>query len=144
MEFSNKLMYVLLGLAVLMLVGMLASSWRVVLYSFLLVVGVSILFGFTRELPGRRPVLVAGSVVVLYGLLFAVLDVMTGGEPTGSTNYVLGMTPPMALYLLGFPVLVVITGVLYAVTFTQEDVDPELLERERAAIGGEESEGESR
>lgn len=134
MELSNRLIYAMLGLVVLMFIGMLLSSWRVVLYPLILLLGVSILFGYTRELPGRKwPLLVAGSIVVLYGLLFIVLDLMTGGEPTGSTNYVLGMTPPMALYIIGFPLLVVLAGVLYGLTFKQEDVQEVIEERDTSA-----------
>ncbi len=131
MELSNRLIYAVLGLVVLMLVGMLLSSWRVILYPLIFLIGISILFGYTRELPGRKwPLLVAGSIVVLYGLLFIVLDLMTGGEPTGSTNYVLGMTPPMALYIISFPLLVILAGVLYGLTFKQEDVQEVVEERE--------------
>lgn len=136
MELSNRLIYALLGLVILMLIGMLISSWRVVLYPLLLVIGISILFGYTRELQSRKwPLLIAGSVVVLLGLLFIVLDIMTGGEPTGSTNYVLGMTPPMALYIIGFPLIIVLAGILYGLTFKQEDVQEVIQERE--ALTGE-------
>ena len=131
MELSNRMIYAVLGLVVLMLVGMLLSSWRVILYPLILLIGISILFGYTRELPGRKwPLLVAGSIVVLYGLLFILLDLLTGGEPTGSTNYVLGMTPPMALYIISFPLLVILAGVLYGLTFVQEDVQEVVEERE--------------
>lgn len=130
MELSNRLMYVTLGLVSLMLLGMLLSSWRVILYPLIFLIGISILFGYTRELPGRKwPLLVAGSIVVLYGLLFVVVDAMTGGEPTGSTNYVLGMTPPMALYIISFPLLIVLAGIMYGLTFKQEDVEEVVEER---------------
>lgn len=134
MELSNRLIYAMLGLVTLMLVGMLLSSWRVILYPLILVIGISILFGYTRELPGRKwPLVVAGSIVVLYGLLFIVLDILSGGEPTGSTNYVLGMTPPMALYIISFPLLIILVGVLYGLTFVQEDVQEVIEEREATA-----------
>lgn len=134
MELSNRLMYAVLGLVALMLVGMMLSSWRVVLYPLILVIGICILFGYTRELPGRKwPLAVAGSIIVLYGLLFVVLDVMTGGEPTGSTDYVLGMTPPMALYIISFPLLVILAGVLYGLTFKQEDIQEVIEEKEMSA-----------
>ena len=143
MELSTRLIYAVLGLVVLMLVGMLVSSWRVILYPLVLLIGISILFGYTRELPGRRwPLLVAGTMVVLYGLLFVALDVLTGGEPTGSTNYVLGMTPPMALYVICFPLLVILAGVLYGLTFKEEDVQ-EVIE-ERGAAADAEGEGGAR
>ena len=136
MELSNRLIYAVLGLVSLMLIGMLLSSWRVVLYPLILVIGISILFGYTKELPGRKwPLVVAGSTVVLYGLLFVVLDFLSGGEPTGSTNYVLGMTPPMALYIICFPLLVILAGVLYGLTFKQEDVQEVIDERDAAAGG---------
>ena len=143
MRLSDRLIYVVLGLVTLMLIGMLLSSWRVIVYPLILLIGVSILFGYTKELPGRKwPLLVAGSVVVLYGLLFVVLDVLTGGEPTGSTNYVLGMTPPMALYVISFPLLVILAGVLYGLTFKEEDVQ-EVIE-ERGAAADAEGEGRAR
>lgn len=128
---SNRLIYAVLGLVVLMLVGMLLSSWRVILYPLIFLIGISILFGYTKELPGKKwPLVVAGSIVVLYGLLFIMLDILTGGEPTGSTNYILGMTPPMALYIISFPILVILAGVLYGLTFKQEDVQEVVDERE--------------
>lgn len=131
MELSNRLIYAVLGLVVLMLVGMLLSSWRVILYPLIFLIGISILFGYTKELPGKKwPLVVAGSIVVLYGLLFIMLDILTGGEPTGSTNYILGMTPPMALYIISFPILVILAGVLYGLTFKQEDVQEVVDERE--------------
>ncbi len=143
MEQSNRLIYAFLGLTVLMLVGMLLSSWRVVLYPLIPVIGICILFGYTRELPGRKwPLAVAGSIVILYGLLFVVLDLMTGGEPTGRTDYVLGMTPPMALYIISFPLLVILAGVLYGLTFKQEDVQEVVEEKE--ASDELESEGGAR
>ncbi|CAN5164834.1 hypothetical protein BH20ACT11_BH20ACT11_08270 [soil metagenome] len=138
MQLSSKLMYVLLGLTVLMLIGMLTGSWRVILYPFLLVVGVSILFGFTREIGNRsRPLLIAGPVVILFVVLFLVLDISTGMQPTGSASRVLGMTPPMAWYLLGFPPLAILVGVLYAVTFQNEE--PETPQR----VANEAAEGEN-
>ncbi len=136
MESSNRMIYAVLGLVVLILVGMLLSSWRVILYPLIFLIGISILFGYTRELPGKKwPLVVAGSIVVLYGLLFVVLDILTGGEPTGSTNYVLGMTPPMALYIISFPLLVILAGVLYGLTFVQEDVQEVVEERELSNEG---------
>lgn len=145
MELSNRLIYAMLGLVVLMLIGMLLSSWRIILYPLILVIGVSILFGYTRELPEKKwPLLVAGSIVMLYGLLFIVLDFMSGGEPTGSTNYVLGMTPPMALYIISFPLLIVLAGVLYGLTFKQEDVQEVVEEREVSAEAAAEDEGGAR
>ena len=144
MQLSNRLMYVLLGLAALMTAGMLAGSWRLVLYPLLPIIGISALFGFIRELPsGRRGVLVAGVLVVMFAAFFVVLDAMTGGEPTGSTSYIIGMTPPTALYLIVWPLLVLVAGVLYAATFAREDVDPATLEAEREAVSetGEEGSG---
>jgi hypothetical protein len=142
MQLSSKLMYVLLGLTVLMLIGMLIGSWRVILYPFLLVVGVSILFGFTREIGQRsRPLLVAGPVVILFVVLFVVLDISTGMQPTGSDSRVLGMTPPMAWYLLGFPPLVILVGILYAVTFQNEDPEtPEQSQQSQRDAEGENGE----
>jgi predicted acyltransferase len=105
---------------------MLLASWRIVLYPFLLVVGISILFGFVRRIQegdSLVPALVAGSVVVLFFILFIWVDVLSGGEPPGSTNYVFGMTPAMAVYVIGVPILVALPSLLYALTFTREDLE---------------------
>jgi hypothetical protein len=124
---TDRLVYVLLGLLVLILLGMLLASWRVVLYPFLVVIGVSILFGFVRRFRdggSRGPAfLTAGGVVVSFFVLFIWLDILSGGEPTGSTNYILGMTPATALYVIGVPILVALTGLSYALTFTREDLE---------------------
>jgi hypothetical protein len=124
-DLSDRLMYALLLLSGLILVGMLISSWRVVLYPFLLIMGISILFGFRSDSRGPGAWLMAGGVVLAFGVVFGVVDFLSGGEPTGSTNYVLGMTPVTAIYLISIPVLVMLVGLLYALSFTREDLPVE-------------------
>jgi hypothetical protein len=120
---SNRLIYATLGLSVLILIGMLTSSWRVVLYPFLLIIAICMLFGFATSARGRvTTLLMCFGVAAGYAFIFGWVDAISGGEPTGSTNYVLGMTPVTALYLIGVPLLVVVVGLLYALTFTREDL----------------------
>lgn len=128
-KLSDWLVYAMLGLMVVILIGMLTGSWRVVLYPFLLVIGISIILGFVRQIAGGRSAVAlasAGGVVALFFVLFVWVDLLSGGEPTGSTAYILGMTPVTALYVIGVPLLVALPGLLYALTFTREDVDPAL------------------
>jgi Na+/proline symporter len=59
-----------------MLVGMLLSSWRVILYPLILLIGISILFGYTRELPGKKWPLVIAALLVLSLLFSLYLDTL--------------------------------------------------------------------
>ena len=127
MTFSDRMMMAILGLTCVIMLGMITSAWRIVLYPLVPLLGISILFGYPQLATTRgRPVWLAVAISTAFGLLFVVLDVMTGGEPTGTAQRVLGMTPPMALYVTAFPILVIVTGLVYGLTFTQEEAaEPE-------------------
>lgn len=122
MVFIDKLIYALLGLVVLMTIGMLTGSWRMILYAYLFIIGISIIFGLTRRIKSRGNLIgVPIGVSVLYVVLYVWLDVMTMGSPTGGEGLVWGMTPATALFMLGIWPASILVTLLYAWTFPVEE-----------------------
>ena len=126
----NGLIYAMLGLIVLIIVGMLIASWRMVLYPFLLVVGISILFGLTRAVQRNRSVLLLPiGLVILLVALYGWLDSMSVADPDGE-GIVLGFAPTTALYFFGVMPAFLLVGLAFALTFSQDapelEEDPEV------------------
>ena len=118
------MMYLFSGLIALSLVGMFMESWRLILYPYVIVIGVAITVGMwraVREKPGMIwvPTVIAGG----YLALFVTLDVITRSDPAGGSHYILGMTPALALYLLGILPLAVIASLIYALIFDPDDME---------------------
>ncbi|MCW1929410.1 hypothetical protein [Bhargavaea beijingensis] len=123
MYVSDRIMYLFSGLIGLSLVGMFLESWRLILYPYLVVIGVAITVGMwnvVKKRPGMLwvPILIAGG----YLALFIILDVITRNDPAGGSSYVLGMTPGLAIYLLGILPLAVLASLIYALIFDPGDV----------------------
>ncbi len=109
-----------------MIVGMLIASWRMILYPFLLVVGIGILFGLTRAVQRNRGVLLLPiGLVALLVALYGWLDSMSVADPAGE-GLVLGFAPTTALYFFGITPVILLTGLAFALTFSQDA--PELEE----------------
>ncbi|SEJ13741.1 hypothetical protein SAMN04488127_1075 [Bhargavaea ginsengi] len=124
MYVSDRIMYLFSGLIVLSLVGMFLQSWRLILYPYLVVIGVAITIGIWKAVRNRPallwvPISVAGGYIVL----FVTLDLITRNDPAGGSTYVLGMTPGLALYLLGILPLAVIASLIYALIFDPGDIE---------------------
>lgn len=121
---SDRLMYLFSGLIVLSLVGMFLESWRLILYPYLVVIGVGITIGMwnaVKKKPGMLwlPIFISGGYLVL----FIILDVITRNDPAGGNSYILGMTPALAIYLLGILPLAVVASLIYALIFDPGDVE---------------------
>jgi hypothetical protein len=121
---SDRIMYLFSGLIVLSLVGMFLESWRLILYPYLIVIGVAITLGMwnsVKKKPGMLwvPIVIAGG----YLTLFITLDVITRNDPAGGSTYILGMTPSLAIYLLGILPLAVIASLIYALIFDPGDTE---------------------
>lgn len=121
MSTSDKLIYTLLILVSLSLLGMLTASWRLILYSYLIVIGLAIFTGISKSVKENPrkiwiPILVSGA----YLLLYAWLDILTMNSPTGGSASIFGLTPSLALYVLGIWPLANIICLLYAWTFSSE------------------------
>jgi len=146
---SNRLIYAMLGLLVLVIIGMLVGSWRIVLYPFLLIVGISISFGLTRALRSNQGVLlIPVGVVALLLALYGSLDLMSVADPAGE-GMVFGFAPTTALYFFGITPVILLVGLAFALTFSRDA--PELeggggagVRAEEDRVGDDGRAGESR
>lgn len=115
----DQVIYVLLGLVIVMLIGMVTGSWRFVLYPFLLVIGLAIFMGLIKDIERNpRKIWIPVSVSVIYFILYIAHDLITLNSPTGGTGFVFGLTPAMALYFFGIWPLAVLVCLLYVITFS--------------------------
>jgi len=101
MRSTDRLVMALLVLVTIMLIGMLTASWRVVLYPYLIALGVIILLGVGKR-RGRDGVLLGFGIAVpiVYIALYLWLEVVMSGDPGSSTDLVLGLVPSTAVYFL--------------------------------------------
>ncbi|MFJ7736655.1 hypothetical protein ACIQ2D_09945 [Lysinibacillus sp. NPDC097287] len=122
MSFIDKLIYTLLSLVIITFIGTITGSWRFILYPYLIVIGIAILFGILKNVK-QNPwkIWIPASVVIAYSILYVWLDIMTIDTPTGGSKYIFGLTPSMALYILGIWPLANIICLLYAWTFSKEE-----------------------
>lgn len=129
MHVPDKVIYLFLVLVSLTFVGMIFQSWRMILYPYLLVIGITVFIGLwksIKRIPTKIwiPVIVSVIYIVLYGGLdFISRDSLTGGD-----YYIFGLTPTMALYLIGLLPLAVLICLLYALTFTSELAENHVLD----------------
>ncbi|MDM5248744.1 MULTISPECIES: hypothetical protein [unclassified Lysinibacillus] len=122
MSFIDKLIYTLLSLVIITFIGTITGSWRFILYPYLIVIGIAILFGILKNVK-QNPwkMWIPVSVVIVYIILYAWLDIITIDTPTGGSKYIFGLTPSMALYILGIWPLANLICLLYAWTFSKEE-----------------------
>ncbi|HZK55367.1 MAG TPA: hypothetical protein VFC84_14380 [Desulfosporosinus sp.] len=120
----NKLMYIMLGLVVLMILGMLTASWRIILYPYLFVCGISVLIGMIKVIRSNHNlILIPVGLTAVYLFLFIWLDLITrdskvfGGD---SANFVFGLVPSTAIVLLGIWPISILAPLLYAWTFSKD------------------------
>lgn len=125
MSFSDKMIYTVLLLVSATLIGMFTGSWRIILYPYLVVIGIAILAGLVKSVKSNpRNIWIPASVSLVFIMLYGWLDIITIDSPTGGTSYILGLTPSMAVYLLGIWPLTNLICLMYAWTFTYEESVP--------------------
>lgn len=123
---TDRLVMLLLALVTVMLAGMLTSSWRVVLYPYLVVIGVVVLLGVGKR-RGRDPVLMGFGVGVMlvYLALYIWLDVAMAPELGSSTDLVAGVVPTTAIYFFAIWPFGLVVAALYALLYRRIVVDDE-------------------
>lgn len=137
MSLSDRLIYAFVSVVLVMMVGMLVGSWRMILYSYVLIVGIGVMYGFTGAVRSRRSVVVVPlGITAVLAILFVGLDLLTAGSPTGGDGYVLGLTPSIAYYFFLIAPFAVLVSVIYALTF-EADPSPDVNPAERAGEGVE-------
>lgn len=115
----DKMMYAFLLLVSLILIGMILGSWRMVLYPYLIVIGLSMIFGLLKDIEeDSRKLWIPVVVSSIYLILYIAYDMITVQSPTGGTDFVFGLTPAMALYIMGIWPMAVLVCLLYAWTFS--------------------------
>lgn len=112
---TDRLVVLMLALVSIMLVGMLTSSWRVVLYPYLVVVGVVILLGVGQRRHHDRVLLGLGvGVTLVYLALYLWFDVVMDSEPGSSTDLIGGVVPSTAIYFFAIWPFGLVVAALYA------------------------------
>ncbi len=116
MRSTDRLVTALLVLVTIMLVGMLTASWRVVLYPYLIALGVIILLGVGAR-RGRDAVLLGFGIAVpiVYIALYIWLEVVMAGDPGSSETLVLGLVPSTAVYFFAIWPFGLVVAACYAV-----------------------------
>lgn len=113
---TDRLVMLLLLLVTTMLIGMLTTSWRVVLYPYLVVIGIVVLLGVGRRRVHDRVLLGLGlGVTLVYLALYLWLDLAMGSELGASTKLVAGLVPTTAIYFFAIWPFGLVVGALYAV-----------------------------
>lgn len=115
MRSTDRLVTVLLVLVTIMLVGMLTASWQVVLYPYLVVVGVIILLGVGARRGTDSVLMWFGiAVPVVYIALYVWLEVVMAGQPEEGSDLVLGLVPSTAIYFLAIWPVGLVVAACYA------------------------------
>lgn len=130
MRSTDRLVTLLLVLVCIMIAGMLTTSWRVVLYPYLVVIGVMILLGVgTRR--GRDSVLAWFGIGIPLGYvaLYLWLEVAMRGSPGESSNLVLGLVPTTAIYVFAIWPFGLVVAALYALFHRRIMTDEEGADR---------------
>lgn len=121
MHVSDKVIYLFLFFVSVTFIGMLFQSWRVILYPYLIVIGITILIGLWKPIRKRpHKIWIPIAVSVIYLILYGLLDFISSSSILGGDYYIFGMTPSMALFMLGILPCAVIICLLYAITFPYE------------------------
>ncbi|MDN5896467.1 MAG: hypothetical protein L0H93_20910 [Nocardioides sp.] len=144
MRSTDRLVMLLLVLTCIMLAGMLTASWRVVLYPYLVVIGVIILLGVgTRRSRDSVLMWMGIGVPVGYIALYLWLEVAMQGAGGESSDLVFGLVPTTAIYFFAiWPFGLLVAG-LYAlfharIMFDDDAHDP----HRRSVAAGDQTAGD--
>ena len=122
---TDRLVTLLLVLVTIMLVGMLTASWQVVLYPYLVVLGVIILLGVGSR-RGKDSTLkwFAIAVPIVYIALYVWLEVVMAGKPEVGSTLVLGLVPSTAIYFFAIWPAGLLVAAGYALLHRRIMADP--------------------
>jgi len=88
-----------------------------VLYPYLVVIGIGFLFSLGRRQNSKRFLVIPGGAMLLYFLLFLWLDVLGWDSISGGgehSSYYFGLVPTTAVYLIGVSSTVIVFSLLYS------------------------------
>lgn len=112
---TDRLVNLLLLLVTVMLIGMLTGSWRIVLYPYLVVVGVILLLG-VGSARARDPIYLRFAICVtaIYFGLYIWLDFVIDADVSANTPLIGGVIPSTAIYFYLIWPMGLIVAVMYA------------------------------
>lgn len=137
MHVSNKMIYLFLILVTLSLLGMILGSWRIILYPYLIIIGLMILFGVWDPIKPytSKKSSVAYIISIVYFVFFIILDRLISNSLTGGDGFIFGLTPSMAFFMTTIFPSGTIVCLLYALMF-ESDLSIEKMEDNSTMKGG--------
>src|SRR5699024_11773915 len=99
MHVSDRIIYLFLFLVGLSLIGMILQSWRMILYPYLIVIGITILIGMWKSIIHVPKKFVIPIIVpFIYFIYYGLLDILSLHPIADKDSYLFGMHPTLSLY----------------------------------------------
>jgi hypothetical protein len=125
---SNRFVYSSVALLVLIIIGMLVGSFRLIIYPYLVLVGILLFIGLAKKIKVNKKIIWIPTIVTfLFLLLQGWLDLATLRSPIGGENLIFGFTISTAIYYLGIWTLCASFSLIYVWTFSQPQVEQSSL-----------------
>ncbi|PAE33765.1 hypothetical protein [Bacillus sp. 7884-1] len=120
---SNRFVYASTALLVLIIIGMLVGSFRLIIYPYIVLVGILLLIGLAKKIIVNKKIIWIPTIVTfLFLLLQGWLDIATLHSPIGGGNLILGFTISTAIYYVGIWTLCASFSLIYVWTFSKPEV----------------------
>jgi hypothetical protein len=121
---SNRFVYASVALLVLIIIGMLVGSFRLIIYPYLVLVGILLFIGLAKKIKVNKKIIwIPTLVTFLFLLLQGWLDLTTLSSPIGGENLIFGFTISTAIYYLGIWTLCASFSLIYVWAFSQPQVE---------------------
>ncbi|MBM7649598.1 hypothetical protein JOC78_002572 [Bacillus ectoiniformans] len=138
MDAQSKGMAALLFIITVMITGMMLSSWRIIIYSYLAAMGVILAISLASYIQKNKsfilfPVFITG---LFYGLFILADAYGLGSETAGgsSTSYLFGLVPTTAVFLYGIASMILIVPLLYAINHRKQESSLDLAHYEEKKL----------
>lgn len=119
---SNKSAYAFATLLLLVIIGLLIGSFRLVIYPYMVIVGLLLMGGLAKKLNVNKKIIWIPTVVTTLFLLLQIwLDLVTLHSPIGNGTLIFGITPSTAIYYLGIWLICASFSLIYAWTFNRPE-----------------------
>jgi CDP-diglyceride synthetase len=118
----NKSIYIMLLAVLIIMAGMLFESWRLVLYPYMVIIGICVAIGLSKAIKRNKNFIwLPISITVIFTILFIAIDVLTLDPSSNLDTHFLGLSPSTAVLLLGVWPVVVLLSLVYSITFSSAD-----------------------
>jgi hypothetical protein len=118
----NKSIYIMLLAVLIIMAGMLFESWRLVLYPYMVIIGICVAIGLSKVIKRNKNFIwLPISITVIFTVLFIAIDVLTLDPASTLDTHFLGLSPSTAVLLLGVWPVVVLLSLVYSITFSSAE-----------------------